>query len=58
MGGPSLLWVVPPGQVLLGCVAKLSEQEVGEQASKQHFFVVSASRPSHELLRLLPWMVD
>lgn len=51
-GPPSLLWAAPPGRVLLGCITTLSEQELGKETNKQHFFVVSASGSSQELPRL------
>lgn len=34
MGGPSLPGTVPPGQVVLGCLMKLAEQEPDEQTSE------------------------
>lgn len=48
-GRPSLLGTVPPGQVVLGCLIKLAEQEPDEQTNRQHFSGVSASRSSEFL---------
>lgn len=50
-GVPSLLWAIPPGQVVLGCITKLAGQEPGEQANEQHFSVVFKI-----LCEFLPWL--